>query len=81
MRAKGVMPAALGRRIGAHQDQRRGAVVDAAGIAGGHRAFLVEGRAQLGQAFRRGAVFGILVGVDHYVALAGLNGDRGQSRR
>ena len=34
------------------------------------RAFLVEGRAQLGDRLERGAGLGIFVGVDHDVALA-----------
>ena len=45
---------------GAHQHQRRGAVVDARGVGGGHRAVLVEGRPQLGDALERRAVRGCI---------------------
>ena len=59
-----------------HEYRRRRAVVDARSIAGGHRAFLGEGRAQLGKIFGRGSVFRVLVGIDHRFTLAGLDGHR-----
>ena len=46
MRASGVLPRLCASRR-RHQHHRRGAVVDARGVGGGHRAVLVEGRAQL----------------------------------
>ena len=67
---------AAGRGLRRHQDHGGGAVVDPAGVAGGHRAFLVEGRPQLRQALGRGAVLGILVAVDDDVALSGLDRHR-----
>src|SRR3546814_1708018 len=60
----------------AHQHHRSGAVVDAAGVPGGDGAFLVERRAQAGQGFGGDAMARIFVGVDHRLALAGLDGDR-----
>ena len=56
------------------------AVIDAGGVAGGHRAVLVEGRAQLRQHLDRGAVLRMLVGVDDDVALAGLDRRPARSR-
>ena len=62
--------AALGGfRLG-HQHHGGGAVIDAGGVAGGHRAFLVEGRPQLGHGVERRAVADIFVLVDDRVALA-----------
>ena len=50
------MPLAAGK-FGLHQHQRRGAVVDAAGVAGGHGGLLVfgEGGPQFGECFHGGA--------------------------
>ena len=47
--------AALGGFGGGHQDQRRGAVIDAGGVAGGDRAVLGEGGTQLGHGLRAGS--------------------------
>ncbi len=56
----------------------RGAVIDARRIAGGHRAVLLEADAAWScrRSRRRGAA---LVGVDHDVALAGLDGEGNDS--
>ena len=70
MRASGFRPRLLGLRR-RHQHHRGGAVVDAGGVAGGHRAVLVEGRAQLRQHLDRRAVLGMLVGVDDGLAARG----------
>jgi hypothetical protein len=56
--------------------KKAGAVVDARGVAGGDGAGLVEGGLHLGQGFHGGAGLDVLVGVEHDVALAGLDGDR-----
>ena len=55
--------AELGGFARLHQHHGGGAVIDAGGAGRGHRAFLVEGRAQLGHRFERDAGFGIFVGV------------------
>ena len=68
--------APLGGLLGGHQHHRGGAVIDAGGVAGGDRAVLVEGRAQLGHRVDGRAVARIFVGVDDDVALAGLDRDR-----
>src|ERR1700731_1937528 len=47
--------AARGGVLGAYQDKRRGAVVDAGGVAGGHRAILGEGGLQLRERIERRA--------------------------
>ena len=60
----------------AHQHDGGGAVVDAGGATRRHRAFLVERRTQLRQRVHGHARLRIFVGVDHRVALAGLDGDR-----
>ena len=72
--------AALGGLARRHQHHRGGAVIDAGGVGGGHRAVLVEGRAQLGDRVERGAGLRIFVGVDDDVALAALDRDRRRSR-
>ena len=54
IRASGVLPS-LAASARAHQHHGGGAVVDARGVAGGDRALLVEGGAQLGDAFQRHA--------------------------
>ena len=59
MRASGFSPR-LSASSAAHQHQRRGAVVDARGVAGRHRAVLAEGRPQLGHRFERGAERGCI---------------------
>src|SRR5579864_2016329 len=59
-----------------HQHHGGGAVIDARGAGGGHGAFLVEGRPQFADRFERGAVLGVLVGVDNDVALAAFDGHR-----
>ena len=64
------------RLVGAHDHCRGGTVIDAGGVAGGHRAVLGERRAQLAHALDGGAEAGILVGVDHHVTLAGLDRHR-----
>ena len=74
MRASGVMPRLDGFRF-AHQQRAGGAVVDAGGVGGGHRAVLVESRLQLGHGVDRGAVADVLVLVDNGVALLALDGD------
>jgi len=60
----------LGR---AHHHQRRGAVVDAAGVARRHRAVLDERRPQLRQRLRGGVVADELVVLYDDVALAALH--------
>ena len=57
-----------------HQHHGGGAVIDARGIGRGHRAFLIEGRPQLADAFERDAVLGIFVGIDDDIALAAFHG-------
>ena len=66
--------AELGRLARLHQNHRRGAVIDARGVACGDRALLVEGGAQLAERFERGAVLGIFVRIDDNVAFATLDG-------
>ena len=61
--------------VGAHQNQRGRAVVETRGVAGGHRALLVEGRLQLGHRVQRRTGANILVLIDDDVALSGLDGD------
>ena len=56
--------------------QRRGAVVHARGVAGRHRAGIAERGLQLGQHFQRGVVPGMLIDRHHRVALAAFNRDR-----
>ena len=68
--------AAAGFRL-AHQQHDGGAVIDAGGIGGGHRAVLGEGRLQLLHAVEGHALLDVLVLVHHHVALAGGDGDRG----
>ena len=53
-----------------HQDERRGAIIDAGSVARRYRAVSRKGRTQLGEGFRGGAVARILVGIDRDVALA-----------
>ena len=69
MRASGFRPR-FAASLGPHQHHRGGAVVDARGVAGGDRAVLGEGGAQLAHGFERRAVARILVLVDHHIALA-----------
>ena len=64
------------RRCLFHQHDRRGAVVDARGVAGGHAAFLLEHRAQLRHAFQRRVGARMLVRVEHDRAFARLQLDR-----
>ena len=63
--------------VGAHQHQGRGAVVEARGVGGGHRAVLGEGGPQAGDALIGDAVADVFVLVDDGVALAALDGHRG----
>jgi hypothetical protein len=51
------------------EHQRRRAVDDAARVAGGHRAVLAEGRAQLRERLERRVGLDVVVGVDDDVAL------------
>ena len=75
MRASGSRPR-FSRFLGAHQDDRRRAVIDAGGIAGRHRAVLLEHRLELGDGIERRAMADILVLVDDDIALARGDGDR-----
>ena len=75
IRASGFSPRFLAS-VGGHQHQGGRAVIDARGVAGGDRAVLVEGRAQLGQRLDRRAVADVFVLVDHRLALAGLHRHR-----
>ena len=70
MRASGVRPRFLASSAVISTMAAR-AVVDARGVAGGDRAFLGEGRAQLLQSFERRAGLDVLVLIDDDVALAG----------
>lgn len=65
-----------GGLVGGHNHRRAGAVVNARGIAGGDGAVLHKRGAQLGQLLHSGMA-GVLIGVHHHGALAGLdfNGD------
>ena len=65
----------FGRLGGGHDDQRAGAIVDAAGVAGGDRAVLAECRAQLAHGVHGAVVADIFVLIDHHIALAALDGD------
>ncbi len=69
------MPRRDGFGLG-HQHGGGGAIVEAGGIGGGHRAVLVESRTQLGHRVDRRAVADVLVGIDGHVALAGLDDAR-----
>ncbi len=62
--------------LGRHQNDCRGAVIDAGGIAGGDRAVLLESGPKSGQRFDRGVRLRMLVGIDHDLAFTGLDGDR-----
>ena len=63
MRASGVEPVRLHRRFRG-DDHGGGAVVDAGGVAGGHRAVVAERRLQLGELLERGVRPRMLVLVD-----------------
>ena len=63
MRASGLRPCRCDRGLGGDQ-QGPGAVIDARGIARGHRAALAERRRQLGQRLERGVRARMLVAVD-----------------
>ncbi len=64
----------LGGRLGG-QHQGPGAVVDAAGVAGGHGAVLLEGGLELGEALGGGIRLDVLVAVEERVALLARQGD------
>ena len=75
IRARGVRPlrfAASSRG----DDQRRGAVVDARGIAGGDRAVLADDRLQLGERLEAGHARMLVLVDDHRIALALRDFDR-----
>jgi hypothetical protein len=80
MRASGWMPR-FSAALGAHQQRRRRAVVEARGVGRRDRAVLGEGGAQLLHRLHGGAVADVFVAVGHDVALAGLDRDGRRSRR
>ena len=65
--------AARGGILGAHQHQRRGAVIEARGIARRHGAVLCKSRTQSRHRLERGAVADVFVCVHHGFALAVLH--------
>ena len=69
------LQAALFSLFVGHQQNRRRAVIDAAGIACGDRAVLGEGRAQLLHRLQRRAMPDVFVSIDHDIAFAGFHGE------
>ncbi len=75
MRASGFIPRLRGL-FRAHQNDSRGAIVDAGCISGGYAAFLAERRTELRQRFHRGVGFRMFVGCNDRFAFARFHGYR-----